>query len=476
MIFTSPEFVIFFAALVPAYFLLPHRRRWLLLLVASYIFYGGGSINYIPVLIFTTFINYAGALAMERSQSERARRLSLIASLSANLGVLFIYKYFDFFSLSLSAAGIAGRMPLLNLALPVGISFYTLQSMAYTIDVYRRVLKPEANFGCYALFVAFFPQLVAGPIERAAHLLPQFRIRVQFDEARIVAGLRLILWGCFKKVVIADRLAIYVNAVYNDVNDYTGLPLIVATLFFAFQLYCDFSAYSDIAIGAAKILGFDLTQNFRQPYFAKSLRDFWSRWHISLFTWFRDYLYNPLGGARALPGRIALNLMIVFVLAGLWHGAGWTFIIWGALHGAAALIEAYARWRGVRIGGSGWLGGLVRWGLLFAFISFAWIFFRANSLNDALYIVSHLFAFDGADITAPFAAALLAAPVEFFLSLGLIAALLAFDAAAARWGFERVFSGSPAVARWAAYYLLGAAVIFSGWYGSGLQAFIYFQF
>ena len=217
--------------------------------------------------------------------------------------------------------------------LPVGISFYTFQSMAYTIDVYRGVVEPEKHLGIMATFVAFFPQLVAGPIERAPHMLPQFRQRMSFDQARTVEGLRLILWGAFKKIVIADRLAIYVNTVYNAPRHYSGLPLIAATIFFAFQIYCDFSAYSDIAIGAAKILGFDLMENFRQPYFSKSVREFWGRWHISLSTWFRDYLYIPLGGNRVTFTRHLLNLMIVFVVSGLWHGASWTFVIWGALHG-----------------------------------------------------------------------------------------------------------------------------------------------
>lgn len=480
MIFTSPEFVIFFVLVVPAYFLLPHRWRWVLLLVASYFFYGYGSLVYVPVLILTTLIDYTAALIIDRSDQPRTRRLWLAASIGANLGILFLFKYFDFFSASVGAAlniaGLPATPPQLSLVLPVGISFYTFQSMAYTIDVYRRAMKPEANAGRFATFVVFFPQLVAGPIERAPHLLPQFRLPFTFDEARAVEGLRLMLWGFFKKVVIADRLAIYVNTVYNNVDGYSGQTLIIATIFFAFQIYCDFSAYSDIAIGAAKIMGFDLMQNFREPYFAGSVREFWSRWHISLSTWFRDYLYIPLGGNRLSLGRTLLNLMIVFVVSGLWHGASWTFVIWGALHGLASVIETYGRTRGIRIGGRDRVWVLVRTGLTFAFICFTWIFFRANSLDDAAYVVSNLFTFNAADVTAPFAAGLLDAGTEFALAWALIALLLLVDWAVGKWGFARLFNGSPAAARWAVYYALGAAVIFSGLYGSGAQEFIYFQF
>ncbi|MEP7292371.1 MAG: MBOAT family O-acyltransferase, partial [Chloroflexota bacterium] len=293
MTFTSPEFVIFFAAFVPLYFAIAHRFRWLLLLVASYFFYAYGSGIYVLLIITTTLIDYAAARAMGASAAPRRRKLFLTASLSANLGTLFLFKYFNFFNQSLAALTGYSANPL-HLILPVGISFYTFQSMAYTIDVYRGAVEPEKHLGIFATFVAFFPQLVAGPIERARHMLPQFHQRAQFDTQRTVEGLRLILWGAFKKIVIADRLAIYVNAVYNDPSHYSGLPLLAATIFFAFQIYCDFSGYSDIAIGAAKVIGFDLSLNFRQPYFAKSPREFWTRWHISLSGWFRDYLYIPL--------------------------------------------------------------------------------------------------------------------------------------------------------------------------------------
>jgi D-alanyl-lipoteichoic acid acyltransferase DltB (MBOAT superfamily) len=323
-----------------------------------------------------------------------------------------------------------------------------------------------------AAFVAFFPQLVAGPIERAPHFLPQFRRRVTFDSARAGAGLRLILWGAFKKIVIADRLAIYVNTVYTTPSDYSGLPLILATVFFGFQIYCDFSAYSDIAIGTAQILGFDLMENFRQPYFAKSAREFWARWHISLSTWFRDYLYIPLGGNRVPFPRYLLNLMLVFVVSGLWHGANWTFVIWGGLHGLYVVGEALIQRRALIIR----FPSVIKVLITFALVTFAWIFFRANNFADANYIVSHLFAFRDTPLTEPFAGGLLGARVEFSLSLALIGLLLVVDGLIARYGFERLFRAVPGTLRWATYYAAGAAVIFSGLYGIGAQQFIYFKF
>jgi alginate O-acetyltransferase complex protein AlgI len=474
--FTSPEFVIFFALFVPVYFVLPHRFRWALLLVASYFFYAYGSGLLVGLILFTTLVDYSAARAMGATSDGRRRKMFLTASLGVNLGTLFIFKYFNFFNQSFAA--VAGALNVsypigsLSLLLPIGISFYTFQSMAYTIDVYRGVVAPEKHLGIFATFVAFFPQLVAGPIERAKHMLPQFRLHTRFDADRAVAGLRLILWGAFKKIVIADRVAIYVNAVYNDVGRYSGFPLIAATVFFAVQIYCDFSGYSDIAIGAAKVIGFDLSLNFRQPYLSKSPREFWTRWHISLSSWFRDNLYIPLGGSRVPFPRYLLNLMMVFVVSGLWHGASWTFVIWGALHGLYLVVEATLSRRETRFR----LPAIVQIAITFALVTFAWIFFRANTLPDALYIVTHLFAFNASPLTDPFAGGLLGNRAEFALSVGLIVLLMGIDGLIARFGFERLFSASPRVLRWAIYYTAGAAVIFSGWYGVGAPHFIYFRF
>lgn len=486
MSFVSPEFLIFFVIVTTIYFLTGYRWRWFFLLVASYFFYAYWNTGYIVLIIFSTFIDYFAARWIDRTpEADKARRRALLAvSLSVNLGVLFIFKYFNFFSdsagLFFQSIGLNYAPGTLNVLLPVGISFYTFQSMSYTIDVYRGRIKPEEHAGIFATFIAFFPQLVAGPIERAQNMLPQFREKFDFDYERIVSGLRLILWGVFKKVVIADRVAIYVNAVYNNTGDYQGWPLLIATFFFAFQIYCDFSGYSDIAIGTARVMGFRLMDNFRQPYLATSIRDFWRRWHISLSTWFRDYLYIPLGGSRVSLGRNLVNLMIVFVVSGLWHGANWTFVVWGALHGLFIVIETViARFTpaGRTLSAPLKAGQIV---LTFVLVCLAWVFFRANSITDAGYILSNLFILGDASLSAlaaPFASGLLPAETEFMLAFGLIALLLAADWFDAHYGLITRVGSSPVVVRWALYYTLAFAITFSFlYYTSDSQQFIYFQF
>jgi alginate O-acetyltransferase complex protein AlgI len=478
MSFISPEFVIFFSVVMPLFFWMRHRFRWALLLVLSYLFYAYGTVQYLPLIIISTLVDYVAARMMPLRPAPAWRTAWLLASISVNLGILFTFKYFNFFGEVMGSA--FGYTPVMfDVVLPVGISFYTFQSMSYTIDVYRGRIQPEKHVGIVAAYVAFFPQLVAGPIERATNLMPQFNERKLFDEERTVSGLQLILWGFFKKVVIADRLAIYVNTVYNDVHNYSGVSLWLATFFFAFQIYCDFSAYSDIAIGTARILGFNLMENFRQPYFARSVGEFWGRWHISLSTWFRDYVYIPLGGNRVPVGRHLLNIMIVFLLSGLWHGAGWTFIIWGTLHGLAVVGQNGMRYLGWELfpRSAGWMVAGLKILLTFGFVCFSWIFFRANSLEDAQYIVGHLLVFDPtADVTAMFAEGLLGAQTEFMLSMGLIAGLLVMDALATRTPLPEVARRLPLAVRWPVYYALGTAVVFSGLYGTGAQQFIYFQF
>jgi len=338
MLFNSLDFLIFFPVIVGLYFALSPKYRWVLLLGASYYFYMCWKAEYIILIVFSTLVDYFAARQMARIQEKKKRRPFLYLSLLSNLGLLFFFKYWNFFSgetrALLDSWNIMADVPTFQLLLPVGISFYTFQTLSYTIDVYNGKLEPEKNLGRFALYVSFFPQLVAGPIERATHLLPQLRQTFDFDYQRVVSGLQQMLWGFFKKVVIADRLAVYVNEIYASPGDENGLALLLATYFFAFQIYCDFSGYSDIAIGAARVMGYDLMENFRTPYLSKSIREFWSRWHISLSTWFRDYLYIPLGGNRVPQVRWFLNLFIVFVVSGFWHGANWTFLIWGALQEA----------------------------------------------------------------------------------------------------------------------------------------------
>ncbi|MCA9893984.1 MAG: MBOAT family protein, partial [Anaerolineae bacterium] len=298
----------------------------------------------------------------------------------------------------------------------------------------------------------------------------------QFDVDRAVSGLQLMLWGFFKKVVIADRLAIYVNAVYNDVGSYSGMPLIIATLFFAIQIYCDFSGYSDIAIGTARVMGFDLMENFRQPYFSRSVGEFWRRWHISLSSWFRDYVYIPLGGNRVSLSRHVVNVLIVFLLSGLWHGAAWTFVIWGGLHGLMVAVQTLFQRRGWHIFPRGWVGSFIAWLLTMTFVCVTLVFFRANSLDDAIYVFTHAAQPYGNDIMAPFSEGLLGAITEFWLSWALILLLFAVDGLLAKSSLSLLISRVKSVPRWALYYAVAAAVIFSGLYGTGAATFIYFQF
>ena len=310
-----------------------------------------------------------------------------------NFGILFLYKYFNFFNESVYAVldllNIRWKVPNLDLLLPVGISFYTFQAVGYTVDVFRGDLKTERNFSIYALFVSFFPQLVAGPIERAKNLLPQFRKKHYFDSSRLVIGLKQMIWGYFMKVVIADRLALYVNATFNNVDAHNGTSLLIGTIFFAFQIYCDFAGYSNIAIGASRIMGFDLMKNFNRPYFALNISEFWHRWHISLSTWFRDYVYIPLGGNRVSKSRNYLNLFITFALSGIWHGASWTFFIWGSIHGFFLIIQKFLKFNKIECDSI----FIKKIGLImfnFIIVLVAWIFFRANSLSDAFKVLEKI--------------------------------------------------------------------------------------
>ncbi|WP_282117768.1 MBOAT family O-acyltransferase [Maribacter aquivivus] len=349
------------------------------------------------ILIFTsTLITYVCALKIDATTVQNKKKAYLKVSLIINLGILFLFKYYDFFNDSifefLESWGLRMKLPNFDLLLPVGISFYTFQAIGYTIDVYRGDIKSEKHFGIYALFVAFFPQLVAGPIERAVNLLPQFKETKVLNYNQAVEGVRLIIWGYFMKIVVADRLAIYVNSVYGIPEYHSSITLLIATIFFAFQIYCDFAGYSNIAIGCAKIMGFDLMTNFKRPYFAQSCAEFWSRWHISLSTWFKDYVYIPLGGNREGTVKNYRNLLVTFLISGLWHGANWTFVIWGGLNGVYQVlfkilgISPNKKSAETNIG-IVYFGNIM---LTFILISFTWIFFRANNFIDAITVIKRI--------------------------------------------------------------------------------------
>jgi alginate O-acetyltransferase complex protein AlgI len=392
MLFNSFEFLIFFPVVTILYFLIPHKWRWLHLLIASCIFYMAFIPVYILILVFTIIIDYYAGIYIEKAKG-RKRQLYLVYSVVANLGILAVFKYYNFFIDNVNLLfnlDNDSRLPFLNIILPIGLSFHTFQAMSYTIEVYRGNQKAEKHFGIYALYVMFYPQLVAGPIERPQNLLGQFRIEHSFDSQRLYEGLKLMLWGLFKKVVIADRLALYVNDAYGNAEAWPGSNLAIATVFFAIQIYCDFSGYSDIAIGSAKVMGFKLMTNFNRPYFAKNIQEFWKRWHISLSTWFRDYLYITIGGNRVSRLKTYQNVAIVFIISGFWHGANWTFVIWGAVHAILIIGYMFYREKIQKKKTRGWLADILSIGLTFFVVCIAWVFFRAENLQDAVLIINKM--------------------------------------------------------------------------------------
>jgi alginate O-acetyltransferase complex protein AlgI len=405
MLFNSFHFVLFFIIITTLYFVIPQKFRWPLLLASSCYFYMVFIPIYILILGFTIVVDYFVGIYLEDTKGKR-KRIFLVASLFANIGVLAIFKYYNFINDTLTtfltSLGYNYHLPHLGIILPIGLSFHTFQAMSYTIEVYRGNQKAERNFGIYALYVMFYPQLVAGPIERPQNLLHQFREKHFFEYNRIADGLKQMLWGFFMKLVIADRLAVYVNAVYNHPYQHGGKTLALATIFFAFQIYCDFAGYSNIAIGAAKVLGFKLMTNFNRPYFSRTISEFWKRWHISLSTWFRDYFYIPIGGSRVKIPRWYMNLFLVFLISGLWHGANWTFIIWGALNGfylVFAIVTEKIRARMQKffhLDRVPFISKLIQISITFLLVCFAWIFFRAGTMKEAFYIVLSILRFKGA--------------------------------------------------------------------------------
>ncbi len=359
---------------------------------------------YILILGFTIVVDYFAGIYIERAAGKR-RKLLLIVSLVANIGILCTFKYYNFINENLSfllnGVGASNPLPYLKILLPIGLSFHTFQAMSYTIEVYRGKQAAERHFGIYALYVMFYPQLVAGPIERPQNLLHQFWEKHEFDSNKVYSGLKIMLWGFFKKLVVADRLGIYVNGAYNNIDQQDGITLLMATVFFSFQIYCDFSGYSDIAIGTARVMGFDLMTNFKRPIFARSTGEFWKRWHISLSTWFKDYLYFPMGGSRVALPRMYFNLMIVFLVSGLWHGANWTYVIWGAINGfylVFALITDNKREKINQLIGLNKFPALkvtVQIITTFILISLSRIFFRSRSVADAWKVIKKILTFKG---------------------------------------------------------------------------------
>lgn len=394
MLFNSLEFAVFFPLVTAGYFLLPQRHRWILLLVASYAFYMAYKPAYGLLLFASTAIDWFVGLRMPGASTLGRRRAWLGVSLAGNLGMLFSFKYWNLANGTAAAVVPSWPIPVHDWILPIGISFYTFQTLSYSIDVYRGTLAPEPSLARFALYVSFFPQLVAGPIERATRLLPQLQRPTVFDVDRLASGLRLVAWGLFKKVVVADRVAVVADAVYSDPRDFLGVGLAIGTVFFMYQVYCDFSGYSDIAIGTARVLGFDLVANFDSPYTARTITDLINRWHVSLTTWFRDYVYLPLGGNRVSFARWSFNVMLVFVMSGFWHGAAWHYVLWGASLGVAMVVDRATRPLRDRAAAALGVPEAVRAPVQVASTLGVWLLtlvaFRGESIADVAYVVTHL--------------------------------------------------------------------------------------
>lgn len=490
MLFNSFSFLIFLAGIVLAERLTPQRYRWGLLLVASFIFYGLWNAGALTWLALVTLVAYGTGLALERYPSV-ARRI-LAAALVADLGILFLLKYFNFAAEQLHKLlartgwlDPSWTVPHIGWLLPAGLSFYTLSAASYMIDVYRRQLPAERHLGKLALFLAFFPKILAGPIERATRFLPQLAAGHSRDPERLAEGARLVLWGLFKKVVIADRLHPFVEAAFGQPMLATPVQLLVGIYFYAFQIYADFSGYTDIATGAAKMLGFDFAPNFRRPYLAQSTVEFWGkqRWHISLSTWFRDYLYIPMGGNRVGWARRYLNTMVVFLASGIWHaglvggGMSWSYLLWGALNGVYQWISMATSPLWKALGNRlpqirdhwAWKACRIVW--TFHLITFAWIFFRAASVSDAFFIISKI----ASNLSRlPMLVRFYDVQPEFVLSVALIALLMVVEVADEARGVWKKFQSQPVYVRWTVYYaLLLLLVVLGQW---GLAEFIYMQF
>lgn len=482
MLFNSIDFAIFLPIVFILYWFAANRNlklQNLLIVTASYVFYGWWDWRFLLLIFFSSIVDYVIGIGLKQEENQTKRKIFLWTSIIINLGILGFFKYYNFFLdnfiTAFSFFGSEIKPNSLNIILPVGISFYTFQTLSYTIDIYKKRLEPTKDFIAFSAFVSFFPQLVAGPIERATNLLPQFYKKREFEQDKAIDGLRQILWGLFKKIVIADNCAKYANIIFNNSSEYSGSTLVLGAFFFAFQIYGDFSGYSDIAIGTSRLFGFNLKQNFAFPYFSRDIAEFWRRWHISLSTWFRDYLYIPLGGSRGGTFKKIRNVFVIFIVSGLWHGANWTFIIWGALNALYFLpflisnrnrnnLDVIAKGRNLPN-----LRDFFSIIVTFLLISLSWIFFRAESLGHAINYISQIFSFSifenpvyhNDDYTRP-----------IFLLI-LIFIIIEWIGREQRYAIERLDILKNKTLRHAFYYAL---IILIFWFGGEPQEFIYFQF
>lgn len=482
MLFNSIDFAIFLPIVFILYWFVANKNlkvQNFLIVLASYLFYGWWDWRFLSLILFSTIIDYSVGRKLITEENQTKRKVLLWTSILVNLGFLGFFKYYNFFldnfitAFSFFGGEIRGSS--LHIILPVGISFYTFQTLSYTLDVYKRKLEPTKDFIAFSAFVSFFPQLVAGPIERATHLLPQFYKKRTFDYSKAVDGMRQILWGLFKKIVIADNCAEYANLIFNNSDDYSGSTLVLGALFFTFQIYGDFSGYSDIAIGTSRIFGFDLMRNFNFPYFSRDIAEFWRRWHISLSTWFRDYLYIPLGGSRGSIWMKVRNIFIIFIVSGFWHGANWTFIVWGALNAIyfLPLLLTKKNRSNMDIVAQGKYFPSIKelsfMLLTFGLTVFAWIFFRANAIGHAINYISEILSpslftipkFDGMG--------------KALTTIVLVAifVLVEWKGREGQHAIARLGANSIRPLRYAMYYAIIIAIF---WFGGKEQQFIYFQF
>ncbi len=478
MLFNSLNFAIFLPIVFVLYWFATKgnlRFQNILLLFCSYFFYASWDWRFLFLLIFSTLLDYYTGIKMSNAKNQNIKKFWFWLSISVNLGFLGVFKYYNFFAESFADAianlGLQVNPWTLKVILPVGISFYTFHGLSYVIDIYKDRIKAERNFVDYSLFVSFFPLLVAGPIERATHLLPQIQRERTFDYSKAVDGLRQILWGLFKKIVIADQCAEYANQIFNNSEHLSGSTLLLGAVLFAFQIYGDFSGYSDIALGTARLFGIDLLRNFAFPYFSRDIAEFWRRWHISLSTWFRDYLYIPLGGSSGGTWMRIRNTFIIFIISGFWHGANWTFIIWGFLNALfimPSIIFNTNRNNLNTVAKGKYLPGLkdaISIGITFSLTVFAWIFFRATDLNHAIEFVSNMFSSSLFSFPTVFPKALLALLIVFIL--------IEWMGREQQYAIEKMGFKLPRVVKWSFYYTIILTIFY---YSGSEQQFIYFQF
>ena len=481
MLFSTAAFAVFMAIVFTVYWLAPHKYRWIIILAANVWFYTCYDVKYLAAILITMIASFICAILMDKKQGAKKNKVIMLTGVITSLSLLLVFKYLNFalytVSKILNRISIPMQETTLKLIMPVGISFYTFMAVGYIIDVYKGKTEPVRHFGKYAIFLSFFPNISSGPIERAGHFIPQIDKEKSFDYDSVVYGARLLMLGMIKKVVIADLMVKYVDAVFNKVPEHSGICFAWATLLYTFEIYCDFSGYSDMAIGVARMLGFELMGNFRQPYLASSIKEFWGRWHISLSTWFRDYVYIPLGGNRCKKSRRDINLLITFLLSGLWHGASWTFVLWGGIHGAAQIIEnrikeaiGLTRDREKNLSRPVKLLLTI---LTFLIVSYAWMFFRANSISEALYIVRNMFtSFNLKDAMAQ----MTMSTKSVIKTTAAIVLLMIYDHFNEREDLLLKMNRLKAPLRWVIYIASAILVIALKTHNTEIQEFIYFKF